>query len=286
MWTVLQEKDSNVHTIKYVWSGTISEYILLASDQHYDNPKCNRDLFHEHLEQALERNSPIIIPGDFFCLMQGKYDPRKSFEGVRPEHRKEDYLGAVVETSVKALEKYAHLFAVVGYGNHETNILNRHGIDVIKMFCRQMREVTGLDHPYAGGYRGWVNINFKHKSGSAKETKRLFYSHGAGGGGAVTKGTIKAHRRAASVDGADVIVSGHVHEYWNMKSPKFRLSASRRVEHFQQRHIQLGTYKGEITDGAMGWANEKEFFPKPLGGYWLKFTRRRKKIKINVEEAD
>lgn len=285
-WTVIQGAEENVHTIKFTYSGTLDQRVLLTADQHFDNPKCNRSLLFEHLEEAKELNTPICIIGDFFCLMQGKYDPRKSMEGLRPEHRKEDYLGAVIETTVKELAPYAHLIAVVGYGNHETNILKRQGVDMIKWLCRELRAVTGNDWPMPGGYRGFVDFSFRHDSGGRGENKVMWYTHGAGGGGPVTLGTIKSSRRAASTDGVDIVAAGHVHEYWNLKRPMFRLTRGRRVLHFMQRHIQLGTYKDEIGNGAAGWANENEFAPKPLGGYWLRFRHRNKKIRINVEEAD
>lgn len=286
MWTVIQEADPNVHTIHFTYSGELDQRMLLIADLHYDNPKCKRELLHYHLEQALQYNSPILVNGDLLCLMQGKYDPRKSMTGLRPEHRKEDYLGAVVETTAKDFTPYAHLFAVIGYGNHETNIRNRQGVDVIKWLCRTMREDSKAAWPYPGGYRGWVNVRFEHSSGGRRELKKIHYFHGTGGGGAVTKGIIRTARDGAMVDGADVHVYGHVHEFWNAKIPKLRLTGSRRAEHFMQRHIQLGTYKEEIGSGAEGWANEKGMPPKPLGGYWLRFTRRNGKLKINVEEAD
>ena len=286
MWTVKQERDSNVHTIHYTYSGELTAWMLLIADWHYDNPKCRRDLLHYHLQQAKERNAAVCSFGDQLCLMQGKYDPRKSMEGLRPEHRKEDYLGSVIETTAKDLAPYASQLAVIGYGNHETNVLNRQGVDMVKWLCRTIREDSGKDWPFPGGYRGWINIRFEHAAGGRRELKKLHYFHGTGGGGAVTKGMIGTNRNAAMVDGADILVYGHVHEYWNIKIPKYRLKNSKAVEHYEQRHIQVSTYKDEINTGAAGWANEKGMPPKPLGGYWLKFTRRNGKIKINVEEAD
>ena len=65
--------------------------------------------------------------------MQGAYDPRKNKNDIRPEHNKANYLDAVVNDAVQWFSPYAHLIKVVGYGNHETNILKRQETDVIEL---------------------------------------------------------------------------------------------------------------------------------------------------------
>ena len=108
--------------------------VLLLSDIHWDNPKCKRDLLRKHLEQAKEIGADILLNGDTFCLMQGAYDPRKSKSDILPEHNKSNYLDAVVNDAIEWFSPYAHLIKVVGYGNHETNILKRQETDVIERF--------------------------------------------------------------------------------------------------------------------------------------------------------
>ncbi len=52
------------------------QWVLLRSDVHHDNPKCNQDLERKHLDEAIEYDAPIIDNGDLFCAMQGKWDKR------------------------------------------------------------------------------------------------------------------------------------------------------------------------------------------------------------------
>ncbi|NBW22393.1 MAG: hypothetical protein EBR82_82030, partial [Caulobacteraceae bacterium] len=92
----------------------------LISDLHWDNPKCDRALLKKDLDEAVERNALIIVNGDFFCLMQGKGDPRRSKDDIRPEHNKGNYLQAVVEDAVDWFSPYKNNLALIGYGNHET----------------------------------------------------------------------------------------------------------------------------------------------------------------------
>ena len=59
--------------------------MLALSDLHFDNPKCNRKLLKQHLDQAIKSNAFICIFGDLFCAMEGFGDPRAS-KSIRPEH--------------------------------------------------------------------------------------------------------------------------------------------------------------------------------------------------------
>lgn len=277
-WT-LEEKAENVHLIRFTFNAGWEQYVLLASDIHYDNPHCDRALFKKHLEQARERDAPIIIPGDLFCVMQGKFDPRRSLSNVRPEHKTDDYLQAVVETTARDLAPYSDLIALIGYGNHETAITKNNGVDIIRWLCREL----GV---YRGGYRGFVRFLFEHEGKRSRQSRTMFYSHGAGGGGPVTRGVIKSNRRAAMVRNVDIVLAGHIHESWVLENPQLSLNEQHAVKHRTQFHIQCPTYKDEIGSGAHGWANEKEFPPKPLGGWWLKFSATSKHIRVSVERAD
>ena len=279
-WTIIQGADSNVHTIKMPYtSNDLEQYVLLCSDVHFDNKKCDRKLFLKHCELAKERNAPIIVIGDMLDLMQGKQDRRQSKSALRDEHKRNDYLDAVIEETVEKLKGYP--FAVISEGNHETAVTNRLGTNMIKRLAREL-------DCFAGGYRGFINFRFelqsKNSTGS-RQTVKMFYDHGSGGGGPVTKGTIKSARRSDMVDGVDIIASGHIHEAWTLERLKFT-ERSGRIYHRKIFHVQCPTYKEEIGSGASGWANEQSFPPKPLGGWWLRFTIEKKRIKINLERAD
>jgi hypothetical protein len=78
----LTKHSRNIHEVT-CQSG---QEFLLISDLHWDNPHCNRGLLTNHLKEAQRRNAGVIVNGDFFCLMQGKGDPRRSKEDIRPEH--------------------------------------------------------------------------------------------------------------------------------------------------------------------------------------------------------
>ena len=61
------------------------KWILLRSDAHHDSRWCNRKLERQHLDEMVARDGAWADFGDLFDAMQGRYDPRKSYEDIRPE---------------------------------------------------------------------------------------------------------------------------------------------------------------------------------------------------------
>jgi len=64
----------NVHLFKNNFD---PKKVLLLSDIHWDNPKCDRVLLKRHLDQAMEMDARICMNGDTLCLMQGRADRRR-----------------------------------------------------------------------------------------------------------------------------------------------------------------------------------------------------------------
>ena len=251
---------------------------LLLSDLHFDHPKCRRDLLEKHLNQAINEGAKILINGDFFCLMQGKYDKRANKQDIRPEHIGHNYFDLVVNEAVEWWAKYAHHLLFVGYGNHETSVIKRNETDLTERFVSILNYKTGAN-VLNGGYAGWIIINV-YRNPSTYLKFFIKYHHGHGGGGVVTKGVIQHQRMGAQVDGADVLWMGHVHELYhhvNIKESISRTMPYRTVQKIQH-DIRTSTYKDEFEDGSFGWHIERGAYGKPIGGYLmqLKYDRNRK----------
>jgi Icc-related predicted phosphoesterase len=99
--------------------GEWEQRVLLLSDLHIDNPKCNRVLLIRHLEQAKVAGAPVMIFGDLFCAMQGKYDKRANKSALRPEHQVNNYLDALIKTTADFFEPYRGLIKFITPGNHD-----------------------------------------------------------------------------------------------------------------------------------------------------------------------
>jgi hypothetical protein len=256
---------NNVHILKNDFE---PKKVLLISDIHWDNPHCNRELLKKHLDQALAINANILFNGDTFCLMQGAYDPRKSKNDIRPEHNKTNYLDAVVNDAIDWFSPYAHLIKVVGYGNHETNILKRAETDVIDRFVFGLNSKNNTSVE-VGGYGGWIVYQFQRGLNAGMAAYKIKYMHGFGGGGPVTRGVIQFNRMSTFVEGADMIWMGHVHEDHELTYTIESLNTQNRVKLKDILMVRTPTYKEEYQGGKGGWHVERGAAPKALGGRWL-----------------
>ncbi len=244
----------------YLAKGEKTFSFFNAPDNHWDNPKCQRDLLKKDLDKALEKNAIIILGGDTFCLMQGAYDPRKSKSDIRPEHNKANYLDAVINDAASWYKPYANNM-IIGNGNHETAILKRQETDVIERF-------SALTGAVAMGYNFFVVFKV-WQSGKVFARYTLYNHHGSGGGGAVTRGQIE-HSRQMMYIKANAISSGHVHEK-NLGEVAFmevnENGAIYTADVTPILLIRSSTYKQEF--GSDGFHNERGRPPKPLGGTFV-----------------
>jgi predicted phosphodiesterase len=275
----LKQITSNSHRLKFsTTSGKKNVKIAILSDIHFDNPDCDRVLLKKHLDYCLAKNISVLLNGDTFCLMQGKYDPRSSKGKVRPEHNGPNYLDRVVETSAEWFKPYAEIITVVGYGNHETSILRRQETDVIQRFVALLNHIAKPKIPiFAGGYTGSLVINSEIGGGST--SYNILYFHGSGGGGIVTRGEINLTRMATMFEGFDCLTIGHIHEQKETSLRKVCLDKNGKMSHRDVLGVFTGTYKDEYKEGKMGWHVERGAPNKPIGGKIVEINFKRVKNK-------
>jgi hypothetical protein len=120
-----------------------------------------------------------------------------------------------------------------------------------------------------GGYSGYVRIQVSDKYRQHGSIV-LWYFHGSGGGGPVTRGVIQTNRQAVYVSDADIVCTGHVHESWQVAVERIKLNHKNKVEIKRQSHVKIAGYKEEYGDGYGGWHIETGKPPKPTGAWWLR----------------
>jgi len=243
--------------------------ILLISDVHFDNPKCNRDLLFSHLNKAKKLGYKVAIFGDLFCMMQGKYDPRRSKKDILPEHNVANYIDAVIDDTIEKLKDYSDTIIFVSEGNHETAILKNLETDVLARFVDKFNE-RYKTNIVKGSYRGWFIVRLYTDTSENRKftTYRIYYHHGYGGGGEMTKGILQHSRMNMHIEGADAILMGHVHEmYIQIGQTEYFDSHSYKPKIREIYNIRTACYKEEFTEG--GFHIEKGRAPKPLGGILL-----------------
>jgi len=244
------------------------QWVLLSADRHHDNIHCDRAFEKRHLEQAKERDAIVLDFGDLFCAMQGKYDPRSSMDDIRAEDVGEDYLDRIVSHAARDYAAYAANWLLIGQGNHESNIRKRHGTDLISNLVHRLNADHG-GRCHVGGYGGWVRFMFT-AHGTRRSSIALKYHHGAGGGGAVTRGVIQTNRQAVYLPDADIVVNGHTHDSWYVPLARERLGSTGKVYRDLVHFIRVPGYKDEYNDGSGGFHIEKWGPPKPIGAAWLR----------------
>lgn len=247
------------------------QWVLLRSDVHHDSILCNRSYQLEHLQEAKQKGALIAGFGDLFDAMQGRFDPRRNMDELRPEYRREDYYDFVVDDTAEYLEDYAENIILECIGNHETKVLkfaNTHLIDRLVYKLNSMKK-TNIK---VGGYGGWVRFMFNMSDGKStgpRTSLRLKYFHGAGGEAPVTRGTIQTNRQAVYLPDANIVVNGHNHHQYVIPIARERLS--NKGVHYSdiQSHIRIPGYKQDYADGTKGWNVERGGVPKPIGSVWM-----------------
>jgi hypothetical protein len=270
----LKRVSRNVHVLELSKDET---KLALLSDLHWDNPKCDREKLKNHLDYCVKNNIPIQINGDFFCLMQGKYDPRRNKKDILPEHNKSNYIDAVVEDAVDWWSPYAHLLTVIGYGNHETAIIKNLETDPLQRFV-DLLNYTNKTSVQTGGYGGWMVLKY-HLGNNTYMSKNMKYFHGSGGGGVVTKGAINLTRALEMYENMDIFIMGHIHENSSRNDVRDSINYNPGKHSFEIEHKQIhlaitGSYKEEYQDGAFGWHVERGAPINPTGGRILTLAGR------------
>lgn len=238
---------------------------LLISDVHFDSVKCHRDMLKRHLDEARRINAGIFVFGDWFDLMQGMYDPRRSYSGLRPEYKSITYLDDVIEDSVEFLRPYAEQLKFFGRGNHETNIEKRLSTSPLDRLVTGLSMAGSHSSAIAGSYSGW--IAFKVDYQNHRTPQLLHFHHGYGGNAPRSKGVLNVDIDQKEWPDADIIVSGHTHQKWYVPVSVERINLSLRTYEASVHHLKLGSYKQ--LDRFAGWEVEKGFAQPRLGGWWM-----------------
>ena len=254
------------HTYNSKWE----KWYLLISDLHWDSPQSNRKLLQKLLMLAKERDAGVLIFGDLFDCMGGKYDPRTSKGEIREEHWGKNYFDLVVNDAVKWFEPYKDLIKVITAGNHEQSVQKHHEFSLLNRFVNGLKINVDI-----GEYAGFIRFKFQASKGGRRSLV-MYYTHGTGGGAPVTMGVIGTNRRQVAVE-ADFYVSGHIHTTWNVPKARMKLLHSNRAVVADQEHIQLPSLKFHGN-----WETTKGFAPSPQGGYWLRFGREYENDKLKI----
>lgn len=269
---IIERTNAAVITVRFddVAAGW-EHWVLLRSDAHHDSPRCNRKLEKQHLEEMVYRQGSWADFGDLFDAMQGKFDPRRNMDELRPEDKRADYFDAIVDHAAEFYEPYATRCLMLGVGNHETAALKNANTFLTGSLAREM---TTRMRPEArpvevGCYGGWLRFVFTINK-TKRQQVRVRYFHGAGAGNApVTGGVIQTNRQAVFLPDADVVLNGHNHRSYVFPIARDRITNQGKQYQDIQWHGRIPGYLDAYGNGTDGWWVESGKTPTPQGALWL-----------------
>lgn len=237
--------------------------MFVVSDIHFDSTHCNRYQFFKDLDYAMRLGADIFIIGDLFDAMQGRFDPRRDMELLRPEYRRSDYYDYIVKDTADQLLPYAEHIAMLCRGNHEAAVLKNANTDILGRLSEKLS--TDKHTVVVGGYGGIILLNYDQIVVPIK------YFHGSGGEAPVTRGAIQTNRQAVFLPDFQVILNGHSHNSYWIPITRERVTDSGNHYFDIQHHVRTPGYQMSYGDGSGGWEVTRGGVPKPVGGAMLFF---------------
>jgi hypothetical protein len=210
--------------------------------------------------------------GDLFDAMQGKFDPRRDYSGIRKEDAETNYYDLLVEHAADFYGAYADRCLMLALGGHETATERNCGLNLTSNLAYRLNAEALRDSGHrveVGGFGGWIRFVF-HIQKTVRRQLRLKYFHGAGGRAPVTKGVIQTNRQAVYLPDANLVINGHNHQAYIVPIVRERMGVRGHLSRDIQWHGRIPGYKDDYGDGTGGWAVEKGFEPTPVGALWLR----------------
>jgi len=243
---------------------------MLSSDIHFDSSSCDLSLFEKHMRLAEEKQSPVIIAGDFFDAMQGRDDPRRSIEELKAEYKVASYYDAIVLDGSKFLQRFKVPYYILCLGNHETSVLNKISTNLIERLAYDLR-LHGQPAEDMG-YWGYIRFMFKYTKGAGNASKLLYFHHGTSTSAPVTKGVIQTARQGVYLKDPDIVLNGHNHHSYCMPLQVERVNQKTMTPYTETVwYLRTPGYKKSAGDSLATWGYgaEKHRTPTPRGCMFL-----------------
>jgi len=268
----IEHHGANIHVIKVKRPkmAYFEQWCLLLADNHVDSKGANNEMTTRLLAQAVERDAVVLCIGDSLDLMQGVGDKRGSKSALRSTLLSDNYFDRVIDQAADLFAPYASHIGMVAQGNHESAWMRHRESDPTAHLVRAIKD-RAHSPVGTGGYGGWIKWQFE--LGGSKLTYTQRYHHGGGGGAMMSFGVLDVRRMYSMIEGADSIVTSHLHTSNVVGIAREFLSTqngSYKIEKKYCDFIRVGTTKDGWKDGSHGWEVEKNFGPSPLRQKWVR----------------
>jgi hypothetical protein len=168
------------------------------------------------LDAAKTDGDMCVVMGDVWSAILPS--DLKRYTAGRHGSKRDNILNKAVDDAFGLFRPYADQIDLMMLGNHETNVIKRHHVDIMALLIDRLNQVktTGkLENGRIayGGYTCYLQLQFiqgGNRTRNRSVSNIVWLHHGIGGGAPVTKGMIDANRIMVQ-RGADVYVIGHKH---------------------------------------------------------------------------
>lgn len=158
-------------------------------------------------------------------------------------------------------------------GNHEATIRRTHQLDISLDIART------LGIPYLGE-EGFVRLVFTTPSKMSR-TVVIFATHGSGGGRKPGGKVNKMSDISAFIE-ADIILMGHHHERFGLRTVKLGVDKMSNLEHIEKVNAITGTYLKTYQMGAPSYAARELYPPTAIGSPVIHITPFYSKLDVTL----
>jgi len=258
----LKRTDIEVHELR-LWDWQPQVHFVMMSDLHIDSIWFDRKSFEYDIRRARDMGAFVIVAGDIFDAMQGKYDPRRTYDEILPDLQGADYYDRLVDYAEELFAPVAERLILLGYGNHETAVREKAGTDLLQRLADRLRS-KHKSPVEVGGYDGYLAVALMERDGKRVMSRRVvYYHHGATGGAPVSVGTIEAHRQRDIM--AHIVLNGHNHRDY-IKPDTMEMITTRGVRILEQRYfLRTPGYKAAWIGNRFGFEKVKRHGGRVVG---------------------
>jgi hypothetical protein len=262
-----------VHTTRIPYSQGQTITIKPIFDVHRGNRYCDDKAFRKYLADSDE--STYFLGGgdlmDSIVIQDPRYE--KSSDGTLSDA----IIDEQVDIFYNDLKPYKERIIGLGRGNHEGQVIKRHGTDMVGRLCKRL-ETTYL------GFSCLIRLILYHRTGGRVRTVIIRMHHGWGGGSRTQGGDLTKYSKDTAYWDADIFLFGHGHRKQTDKSPRLALCGNSLIS--KPKLIGLcGTFLKTYSDGTdSSYSEEKGYPPVEIGGIRVNLKPIDKGIKYWMED--
>lgn len=204
----------HVQVVKRDYSVEKEFNYFFCSDIHIGTKGQDVKALERDFKRARELNARIFINGDLFDMIL--HQDRKRYTVSSDKYNSDNNINLAINEAFDFLSEYVDLIEFIGSGNHETSVQKYHNIDVIQQVVWSLNKAHGTNIQH-GQFSGFIVLKYHWAENGLVRTRKIFYTHGTGGGAEVTKGIINVNRHMYNKN-CDIFWQGHTHSKFVLPS--------------------------------------------------------------------